>query len=125
MFAAILTTVFYSLSAIFANRSIRAVGATTANLGRLFVALLLLGIYAHLFGGGFSGAGRDWFILSGAIGIGLGDLASFGALPLLGSRLTVLMAQCVATPIAMLTEWLWLGTTLRPAPENPPPKRCA
>jgi drug/metabolite transporter (DMT)-like permease len=34
---------------------------------------------------------------------------------LLGSRLTVLITQCLAAPIAMVAEWLWLGTTLRPS----------
>jgi len=44
--------------------------------------------------------------------MGLGDLGLFAALPFLGSRLTVLMTQCLAAPIAALGEWLWLGTTL-------------
>jgi drug/metabolite transporter (DMT)-like permease len=61
-------------------------------------------------GGGLGGAGRNWFLLSGLIGMGLGDLASFGALPLLGSRLTILTTQCLAAPLAVLAEWLWLGT---------------
>ena len=115
MLGAFLTTIFFSLSAIFANRSIRAVGATRANLGRLVVALVFLGAYAHTVGHGFGGAGRDWFVLSGIVGMGLGDLATFAALPLLGARLTVLMAQCLAAPIAMLVEWQWLGTTLTAA----------
>jgi drug/metabolite transporter (DMT)-like permease len=113
MIAAFLTTIFFSLSAIFANRSIDVVGPVKANLGRLFVGLALLGLYAHGVGGGIGGAGRDWFLLSGLVGMGLGDLASFAALPLLGSRLTVLMVQCLAVPIAMITEWGWLGTTLQ------------
>jgi drug/metabolite transporter (DMT)-like permease len=33
-------------------------------------------------------------------------------LPLLGSRLTVLMTQCLAAPLAIVAEWLWLGTVL-------------
>jgi drug/metabolite transporter (DMT)-like permease len=72
----------------------------------------VLGAYAHLFGGGVGGAGRDWLLLSGVIGMGLGDLAVFAALPLLGSRLTVLMTQCLAAPLAIVAEWLWLGTVL-------------
>lgn len=112
MVAAFLTTLFFSLSTIFANRSLRAVGATRANLGRLLFAALVLGAYAHLFGGGLGGAGRDWLLLSGVIGMGLGDLAVFAALPLLGSRLTVLMTQCLAAPLAIVAEWLWLGTVL-------------
>ncbi|MEO7413360.1 MAG: DMT family transporter [Opitutaceae bacterium] len=115
MVAAFLTTIFFSLSAIFANRSIAVVGPVRANLGRLFVALVLLAVYAHTTGGGLGGAGRDWFIFSGVVGMGLGDLASFAALPLLGSRLTVLMVQCLAVPMAMVAEWFWLGTTLRPS----------
>lgn len=115
MLASLLTAVFFSLSAIFAGKSIRHVGSTWANLGRLGVAFLCLGAYAHLAGHGWSGAGRQLFLLSGVIGMGLGDLALFAALPLLGSRLAVLITQCVAVPIAMLVEWLWLGTRLGPA----------
>ncbi len=112
MLGAFLTTILFSLSAIFANRSIRAVGLTRANLGRLVFALLVLGLYAHTRGQGFSGAGLNWFLLSGIVGMGLGDVAFFYALPLLGSRLSILITQCLAAPIAMLTERLWLGTTL-------------
>ncbi|HUJ42813.1 MAG TPA: DMT family transporter [Opitutaceae bacterium] len=112
MLGAFLTTIFFSLSVIFANRSIAAVGITRANLGRLLVALFCLGVYAHTFGRGFGGAGRDWFLLSGLIGMGLGDLASFSALPLLGSRLSILMSQCLAVPIAIVAERAWLGTRL-------------
>ncbi len=112
MVGAFLTTIFFSLSVVFANRSIKAVGLIRANLGRLLVALVCLGAYAHGLGGGLGGAGRDWFLLSGLIGMGLGDLASFYALPLLGSRLTILMTQCLAVPIAILAERFWLGTRL-------------
>ncbi|MDD2763036.1 MAG: DMT family transporter [Opitutaceae bacterium] len=112
MLGALLTTIFFSLSVIFANRSITAVGLTRANLGRLLVALICLGAYAHTLGRGLGGAGRGWFLLSGLIGMGLGDLAGFSALPLLGSRLAILMGQCLAVPIAIVAEGLWLGTQL-------------
>lgn len=112
MVGAFLTTIFFSLSAIFANRSIRAVGAIPANIGRLLFAAFALGLYAHVWGGGWGGAGFSWLLWSGVVGMGLGDLALFAALPLLGSRLTVLMTQCLAAPLAALAEYLWLGTTL-------------
>ena len=115
MFAAILTTVLFSFAAIFANRSIKELGSTTANLARLIVALILLGTYAHGFGSGMGGAGRDWFLISGVIGMGLGDLALFAAMPRLGARLTILMCQCIAVPIAIQAEWLWLDTRLTPS----------
>jgi drug/metabolite transporter (DMT)-like permease len=47
--------------------------------------------------------------------MGMGDLGVYAALPLLGSRITVLMTQCLAAPIAALGEWLWLGTRLTAA----------
>ena len=112
MIAAFLTTIFFSLSAIFANRSIPVFGARRANVARLLCALAVLAVYAHIWGGGLGGAGRNWFLLSGVIGMGLGDIAAFAALPRLGSRLSVLMTQCLAAPLGALGEWLWLGTTL-------------
>ena len=112
MFAAVLTTILFSFSAIFANRSIKELGTTTANLGRLCVALVLLGAFAHSFGSGMGGAGLNWFLLSGVIGMGLGDLALFAAMPRLGARLTILMCQCIAVPIAIQAEWIWMDTRL-------------
>jgi drug/metabolite transporter (DMT)-like permease len=114
MLGAFLTTLLFSLSVIFANRSIRALGAMHANLGRITLAALVLGLFAHTIGNGLHGAGLTWFLLSGVIGMGLGDLALYGALPRLGSRLSLLMTQCLAAPIAALTEWLWLDVALTP-----------
>jgi drug/metabolite transporter (DMT)-like permease len=112
MFPALLTALFFSLSTIFAQRSITAVGAIKANIGRLLVATVVLGAIAHILGNGMNGAGRNWLLWSGVVGMGLGDLAYFGALPRLGSRITVLMTQCLAAPIGALAEWLWLGTRI-------------
>jgi drug/metabolite transporter (DMT)-like permease len=112
MFAASLATLFFAISIIYANRSVRACGARTANLGRLGVAIVLLGLFAHTFGTGFTSVSTPWLLVSGMVGMGVGDLAVFAALPLLGSRLTVLMVQCLAAPIAALCEWLWLDTRL-------------
>lgn len=112
MLAALLTTLFFSLSSIFGNRSVRELGGVRANVARLLFAAFCLGAYAHVFGPGLGGAGRDWFLLSGIIGMGLGDLALYAALPLLGARLSVLMTQCLAAPIAIVAEWLWLDTAL-------------
>jgi len=112
MFAASLTALFFATSIIFANRSVRACGARAANIGRLVVAAIVLGAYAHLLGSGFASASTSWLLLSGVVGMGVGDIAMFAALPRLGSRLTVLMVQCLAAPIAALAEWLWLGTSL-------------
>jgi len=112
MLAAFLATLFYAVSVIFAHRSVRACGVRAANLGRLFVAVLVLGVFAHAFGTGFASASTPWLFASGVVGMGVGDIGVFAALPLIGSRLTLLMTQCLAAPIAAVFEWLWLGTRL-------------
>ncbi len=114
MFASFLTTIFFSLSVIFAARSARVLGGPTANLARISVATVLLGLWAHSFGQGLHGGGLPWFFVSGIIGFGLGDMALFGALPRIGPRLAILITQCLAAPLAALMEWLWLGTSMRP-----------
>jgi drug/metabolite transporter (DMT)-like permease len=114
MFPSFITTIFFSLSAIFASRSSRLLGAATANLGRLCISLFLLGIWAHTKGEGIRGTSFSWFFLSGLIGYGLGDVALFLALARIGPRLTMLIVHCLAVPIAAVLENLWLGTTLRP-----------
>src|SRR5205085_7542077 len=108
-----LTTIFFSLSVIFGARSAGVLGGPTANLARICLATVLLAIWAHGFGGGLGGGGLPWFFLSGVIGFGLGDMALFGALPRIGPRLSILITQCLAAPMAAVVEWLWLGTSLR------------
>jgi drug/metabolite transporter (DMT)-like permease len=112
MEAAFLTAFFFALSALFANRTTRMLGGLTANFSRQCLAILFLGLWAHCFGAGLRGAGLPTFIVSGIVGFGFGDLALYAAFPLIGSRLTALMVQCLAAPLAALMEWLWLGTRL-------------
>ena len=112
MFPAFLAALFFALSATCAHRTARMVGGLAANCARLWLAGIFLALWAHLYGRGLHGAGLGVFVLSGVVGFGMGDLALFAALPLLGSRLTALMVQCLAAPAAALIEWLWLGTRL-------------
>jgi drug/metabolite transporter (DMT)-like permease len=115
MLASFLAALFFALNATCASHSIRELGPVRANLGRLIIATLVLGAFAHTLGHGFNSASVPWFIASGIIGMGLGDLGVYAALPLLGSRLTVLLTQCLAAPLAAIAEWLWLGTRLSTA----------
>jgi drug/metabolite transporter (DMT)-like permease len=114
MFPAFLTTIFFSISVVFASRSAKVIGGAWANAGRITVALLFLAIWGHAFGQGLRGPALPWFLVSGVIGFGLGDIALFGALTRIGPRLAILLTQCLAAPIATFTEWAWLGTTVQP-----------
>lgn len=114
MVPAFITTILWSYCVIAARRSVEQLGENLANLARITVAVVALGLLAHLLGEGLGGGAFIFFLLSGVIGFGFGDIGVFYALPRLGSRLTILMAQCGAAPIAGLCEWAWLGTTLSP-----------
>jgi uncharacterized membrane protein len=112
MFAALLTTLLFSISALCGHRTATRLGGVEANFWRIVGAFFFLAIWANVFGTGTAGAAFWIFILSGLAGIGLGDTAYFQALPRLGSRRTVLLTQCLTAPVAALVEWLWLGTGL-------------
>src|SRR3954447_2104675 len=112
MLGAFLATVLFSISAICGNRASKLLGGTEANFWRLAFATLLLGIYAHWFGGGLLGSAFLIFFVSGCIGFGVGDLALFQALPRIGSRLSVMLVLCLSSPVGALLEWWWMRTAL-------------
>jgi len=115
MFPAFLATILFSLSVIFATKTTRVLGGTTANFYRLCLSAILLAGWAHLFGAGLGGGAFLWFFLSGCVGFGIGDLALYQALPRIGPRLTSLLVHCLAAPFAAVSEWMWLRTELKAA----------
>src|SRR5262245_33208457 len=112
MLPAFLTVGLWGFTVVAAGRAAQAVGGAAANLGRLSLALIFLALWAHIFGKGLQGDSLRWFILSGCVGFGIGDVAAFEALPRIGPRLTSLSVLCLAVPIAAVIEWAWLGTKL-------------
>jgi drug/metabolite transporter (DMT)-like permease len=112
MLAALLTTVLFSVSAVSGSRSSRMMGGTEAHFWRMLLAVSLLAIYAHAFGQALVTHALGWFVMSGCIGFGIGDVALFQALPRLGSRLSILLVTCFSSPMAAVMEWAWLGTRL-------------
>jgi drug/metabolite transporter (DMT)-like permease len=112
MLAAFLSTILFSVSVICGHQSAKLIGGTEANFWRLAAATTFLGIWAYADGIGLGGESFPMFLLSGLIGIGIGDVALFQTLPRLGSRLSLLLIQCLSAPIAALIEWSWLGTPL-------------
>ncbi len=112
MLAALFTTLLLAVSAICGYRSSKQIGGSEANLWRVCLAAFFLGLWANTFGTGLAGDAFPLFLLSGFLGVGLGDTGYFQALPRLGSRRTVLLVQCLTPPFAALIEWRWLGTRL-------------
>ncbi len=112
MIFAILTALLWSVSTIASARTAKLLGAARANAARLAVAVVLLaGWIACTHGFTWQGAGW-WFVASGVIGLGLGDIALFNAYARLGARLPALFTSCLAAPLGATLEWAWLGTPL-------------
>jgi drug/metabolite transporter (DMT)-like permease len=109
MFAAFLATVLFSLSAIAGRRLSHFISGTKANLSRLTMAAIILGLWSHLFGFGLRGPAFPILFASGCVGFGIGDLSMFQAYPRIGARRTMVLIQCLAAPFGGLLEWLWLG----------------
>jgi drug/metabolite transporter (DMT)-like permease len=112
MIAAFLATLLFAISAVCGHRSSKQIGGSEANLWRVCISAFFLGLWANTLGSGTTGDAFPIFLLSGFVGVGIGDTGYFQALPRLGSRRTVLLVQCLTAPFAALIEWLWLGTKL-------------
>lgn len=113
MIAALSTTVLFAMTPVFARRAAGMIGSTHANLARLLVAAVVLGVWAHALGMGFRGASLPWFVFGGILGFGVGGLAMFQSLPRLGSNLSTLIVQCGSAVVAVWAEWVWLQPALR------------
>jgi drug/metabolite transporter (DMT)-like permease len=100
---------FYAWSVTCARRSSAHHGPDLANLGRLVVAIVLVGLFVAFSGRQPFCAGWGWLILGGVLGLGVGDIALFHALPRIGVGLTMLLTQCLAAPFALILEYEALG----------------
>ncbi|MCC7493268.1 MAG: DMT family transporter [Fimbriimonadaceae bacterium] len=107
---AVLTAALFAVSMLFATRSTRNVGVGRATLLRILLATTVLGLWAAAAGRGLPRAAVAWLLLSGLIGMGLGDVAAFAAIPRIGGRLSAVIGQCLCAPFALASEALWLGT---------------
>lgn len=109
---AFLTALLFAWSVSCARQSTRHHGPNLANAGRILVAFAVIGAWVSLSGRHVLAPGWPWLVLSGALGLGLGDIALFNALPRIGPALTILLMQCLAAPFALAIEYLMLGTTV-------------
>jgi uncharacterized membrane protein len=115
-FAALLTAIFWTVTALaFENATIK-VGTFAVNIIRLVFGLTFLSILAWfnrgiLFPIDATAEAWFWLFLSGIIGLVLGDLFLFASYPIISSRIAMLI-MTLAPPMAALMSWAVLGETM-------------
>lgn len=115
MLLALLAAVLFAASAVCGQSLSRQLGGVTANACRITLACTILGLITWgFFPGQIHSATFRWFLLSGVLGFGLGDVALYLAYPLLGARTAVMVNLCLATLVGALADWMFLGTHLAP-----------
>ena len=100
---------FFAWSITCARRSSYHHGADLANLARISIAFLAIGAIVLVADRPLIFPGWLWLLLGGAIGLGVGDIASFHALNRIGAGLALLVMQTLAAPFALALEYLVLG----------------
>lgn len=116
--AALLTALFWSITALAFESAGKRVGSLSLNLIRLCLGFVFLTLYLGLFKGQplpLDANAHQWFWLSvsGVIGLTLGDFFLFRAFILIGSRVSMLIMATVP-PLTALIGWLVMGETLTP-----------
>ncbi|MBA4419950.1 MAG: hypothetical protein C0391_02270 [Anaerolinea sp.] len=115
-FAVIFTALCWSISAVSFTISGRQVGSQNVNRIRIQVAIFLLVVINWTFYGQpipFSAGQERWFwlLLSGFVGLAVGDAFLFKTYQMIGARMGLLLLS-LAPVFSALIAWLFMGETL-------------
>jgi drug/metabolite transporter (DMT)-like permease len=111
--AALLTAVFWTITALSFEAASKRIGSMIVNLLRLIVGFVFLSIFAWIYRGYLlpvDASGRTWLILvvSGLVGFTFGDLCLFQSFVVVGARISMLL-MALAPPMTALISWMILG----------------
>jgi drug/metabolite transporter (DMT)-like permease len=114
--AALLTAVFWTITALAFEAASRKIGSMVVNLLRLMVGFCFLTLFVFFYRGYLlptDATPHAWFYLalSGLIGFVFGDLCLFQAFVVVGARISMLL-MALAPPMTALIGWMVLGETL-------------
>jgi drug/metabolite transporter (DMT)-like permease len=115
-FAALLTAVFWTVTAIAFESASRKIGSMVVNILRLIVGFFFLTIFVFFYRGYLFPTDASlhnwiWLSLSGLIGFTFGDLCLFQSFVLIGARVSMLI-MALAPPMTALFAWMVLGEKL-------------
>lgn len=113
---ALLTAVFWTITALATESASVKVGSLVVNMIRLLLAFFFLCIYSLFSRGLFFPVDASlynwfWLIISGLIGFVLGDLFLFKSYTIIGSRYAMLVMALVP-PITAVFSWLILNENI-------------
>ncbi len=111
-FAALLTAIFWTVTALAFTSAAKTIGSLAVNFWRLIVGFILLTLFISfrdgiLYDSTISNHELLWLVLSGITGIFLGDLFLFKAFTITGPRIALLVMS-LSPPMAALFSWLFL-----------------
>ena len=115
-FAALLTALFWTITALAFEGATKRVGTFAVNIIRLvfgfvFLSILTYALRGMMFPTDASMHAWFWLFLSGIVGLLLGDLFLFASYPIIGSRIAMLM-MTLAPPMAAILGLLILDETM-------------
>lgn len=115
--AALATALCWAVTATAFESSAKKIGSLNLNLSRLLIGLLFLSIFTGITRGQFlpidaSSSAWFWLLMSGFVGIVLGDLFLFESFVLIGSRIAMLIYASVP-PLSALLAYVFLGESMR------------
>jgi drug/metabolite transporter (DMT)-like permease len=115
-FAALLTAIFWTISALAFESASRRLGSLTVNILRLAIGFIFLSILIYfrrkiLLPLDASPENWFWLTLSGLVGFVFGDLFLFKSYAIIGSRFSMLIMTLVP-PMTALFGWIIIGEHL-------------
>jgi drug/metabolite transporter (DMT)-like permease len=115
-FAALLTTLFWTITALSFETASKRIGSLHVNLLRLGLAVVLLSVFSYFYRGIFLPLDADfhtwtWLAISGIVGFVIGDYCLFRAFVVTGARVAMLI-MTLAPVFAAVAAWILLGEVM-------------
>ena len=110
-FAALLTAIFWTFTALAFEKAAKKIGTIPVNLLRLIIGFLFLSLYTLisrglLFPSDATAENWKWLFLSGLIGFVFGDLFLFKSYTIIGSRFSMLIMTLVPPITALFSFFI-------------------
>jgi len=117
-FAALLTTVFWTITALAFESASKKIGSMHVNLLRLGLAVVFLSVFSYFYRGLFLPSDASlhnwiWLAVSGLVGFVIGDYCLFKAFTIIGARVSMLL-MTLAPVFAAFSAWFILGEMMGP-----------